>query len=357
MTNEDNDGRSYSLSRRKALAGLGTIGAAAGLGGIGTFAQLTDTESVGVSFSAGELNGHVEYSASYNGEDVSSSGGEPFEPEEPVEDDDGNAYVPVAYKLEDVKPGDYGSIVFGATVETNPAWPILCLGKANSQENGIVEPEAYAEDQANPNLGQEDKEAWGELGENILMVPFYDTDVDSTFFDGGEPSDEALANYGNGTHVAFWDNATNGNGKLFPRSLDNLVGEDSDDQHRQGTVQWNEESDSPEVQVAETLGDLDGDANDTASFALNGGHENGANIQGIGALAPGDKLTFGFDWHIPYSAGNEIQTDSVDVYFTWAFQQLRHSQGPQGPFTYDPGNYSGSDPSEGDDPSNTTNDT
>lgn len=353
MTN-DNDGGHYSLSRRKALAGLGTIGAAAGLGGVGTYAQLTDTEAVGVSFSAGELNGHVEYSATYNGDDVSSSDGT-FNPEEPVEGDDGNSYVPVAYKLEDVKPGDYGSIVFEATVETNPAWPIMCLGKANSEENGIVEPEEYAEDQANPYLGEADKKASGELGENLLMVPFYDTDVDSSFFDTGGPSDGALDNYGSGTNPTFWDNATNGNGKLFPRSLDNLVKEDPDNQLRQGTVQFNEESDNgSEVYVAESLGDLDGDANDTASFALNGGHENGANISGVSPLGPGDTLNFGFDWHIPYSTGNEIQTDSVDVYFTWAFQQLRHSEGPQGPFTYAPGNYADSDPTEGDDPTNTS---
>ena len=65
-------------------------------------------------------------------------------------------------------------------------------------------------------------------------------------------------------------------------------------------------------------------------------------------------MNFGFDWHVPYSVGNEIQTDSVDIYFTWVFQQVRHSEGPDGPFSYDPGNYAGSDPNEGDDTGNNT---
>ena len=64
--------KEFSLSRRKALAGLGSIGAATALGGIGTYAQFTDTESVQASFGAGELNGVIDYAASYNGEEVAS---------------------------------------------------------------------------------------------------------------------------------------------------------------------------------------------------------------------------------------------------------------------------------------------
>ncbi|WP_197431338.1 SipW-dependent-type signal peptide-containing protein [Halorubrum sp. CBA1125] len=352
---DDNSDR-FSLSRRKALASLGGIGAATALGGIGTYAQFTDTEAVQASFGAGELNGVIDYAASYNGEEVASGENSDagFDAETEITGDNA-AGVAFSYSLTDIKPGDYGSVVFGVNVQTNPAWPILCLGVDNSQENGIVESEAVAEQDANPFLGFQDLNSEGELEENILMVPFYDTNVESSFFDSDGPSQQALDNYGSGTALAFWDNADDGSGKLFPRSLSNIVTEDPDNQLRQGTVQFNEESDNgAEVFVASGLGDLDGDADDTACFALNGGQTDDSNVQGVSPLAPGSQMNFGFDWHVPYSVGNEIQTDSVDVYFTWIFQQVRHSEGPDGPFSYAPGNFAASESGEGDDPENSS---
>jgi predicted ribosomally synthesized peptide with SipW-like signal peptide len=347
--------KEFSLSRRKALAGLGSIGAAAALGGIGTYAQFTDTEAVEASFGAGELNGVIDYAASYNGMEVAS--GEDSDADFSAEAEingDGTGGVAFSYSLSDIKPGDYGSIVFGADVQTNPAWPILCIGVDNSQENGIVESEAAAENaNYNGNRGLKDLRSRGELEQNILMVPFYDTNVESSFFDSDGPSQDALDNYGSGTALAFWDNADDGSGTLFPRNLASMVREDPDDQLRQGTVEFNEESDGPNsILEATSLGDLDGGANDTACFALNGGQTDDSNVSGVSPLAPGDGMNFGFDWHVPYDTGNEIQTDSVDIYFTWVFQQVRHSEGPDGPFSYDPGNYAASNSNEGDDTGN-----
>ena len=350
----DKHSDSFELSRRKALAGLGGIGTATALGGLGTYAQFTDTEAVQASFGAGELNGVIDYAASYNGEQVASGQDSDanFDAKSEITGD-GTGGVAFSYKLTDVKPGDYGSIVFGVNVQTNPAWPIVCLGMDSSSENKIVESEATAEQEANPSLGFNDLKEEGELEENILMVPFYDTNVESSFFDSNGPSQGALNNYGSGTTLAFWDNSDDGSGKLFPRSLSNIVTEDPDDQLRQGTVEFNEESDtSNDILAATSLGDLDGGANDTACFALNGGQTGDSNVQGVSPLAPGNELNFGFDWHVPYTTGNQIQTDSVDIYFTWVFQQVRHSEGPDGPFSYDPGNYSDSDPNNGDDPDN-----
>ena len=347
----------FSLSRRKALAGMGSIGVAAALGLGGTYAQFTDTEAVQGSFGAGELNGVSDYAASYNGEEVASGedSDADFSAESEINAGDTSG-VAFSHSLTDIKPGDYGSIVFGAEVNTNPAWPILCLGKDNSQENGIVESEAAAENaNYNGNRGVPDLKSSGELEQNIRMVPFYDTNVDSSFFDSDGPNQQALDNYGSGTSLAFWDNADDGSGKLFPRSLANMVGEDPDDQLRQGTVEFDEESDgSNSILEATSLGELDGGANDTACFALNGGQTDASNVTGVSPLPPGTEMNFGFDWHVPYDTGNEIQTDSVDIYFTWVFQQVRHSEGPTGPFSYDPGNFAGSQSGEGDDIGNQT---
>lgn len=348
----------FSLSRRKALAGLGSIGVASALGLGGTYAQFTDTEAVQVTFGAGELNGVIDYAASYNGEEVTS--GEDSDADFSAEDEiaaGDTSGVAFSFSLSDIKPGDYGSVVFEVDVQTNPAWPILCLGADNSQENGIVESEVVAEQEANPSLGFDDLNSEGELEENIWMVPFYDANVESSFFDSDDASQEPLDDYGSGTSLAFWDNSNDGSGKLFPRNLANIVREDPDDQLRQGTVEFNEESDEPNsILEATSLGDLDGGQNDTACFALNGGQTDASNVSGVSPLAPGDSMNFGFDWHVPYSVGNQIQTDSVDVYFTWVFQQVRHSEGPEGPFSYDPGNFAASSPDEGDDIENETDD-
>ncbi|WP_237560405.1 SipW-dependent-type signal peptide-containing protein, partial [Halolamina rubra] len=51
------DNSKFDLTRRKALAGLGGIGAGAALGGTGTMAFLNDTESVeGNTMTAGTLD-------------------------------------------------------------------------------------------------------------------------------------------------------------------------------------------------------------------------------------------------------------------------------------------------------------
>lgn len=361
MTGEDdsNGGNEFSISRRKALGGLASIGAATTLGGAATFAQLTDTEAVQATFTAGEINGVIDYAASYNGDEV-ASGDQGDTPTPDLEnqtefDEAVGGGVAFSYSLSDIKPGDYGSIVFGATVQTNPAWPILCVGVDNNNENGISEAEAPAENaQFNGNRGFPDLNSSGELPANMLMIPFYDTNVDSSFFDSGGPTQQALDDYGTGTNPSFWDNSQNSNGTLFPRDLAGIVSEDdANNQLRQGTVQFNEESDKgAEVFVADELDDLDGDTNNNACFALNGGQTDDSNISGVSPLAAGSELKFGWDWHVPYDTGNEIQSDSVDIYFTWIFQQVRHSEGPEGPFTYDPGNFADSDTNDGDDLNN-----
>jgi predicted ribosomally synthesized peptide with SipW-like signal peptide len=360
MTDGDdsNGGSEFSISRRKALGGLASIGAATTLGGAATFAQLTDTEAVQATFTAGEIDGVIDYSASYNGGEVASGeGSSPDINDQESFDQAVEGGVAFSYSLSDIKPGDYGSVVFGATVQTNPAWPILCVGIENNNENGISEAEAAAENaQFNGNRGFPDLSSSGELPKNLKMIPFYDTNVDSSFFDSGGPTQQALDNYGSGTNPSFWDNSQNSNGTLFPRDLAGIVNEDPDNQLRQGTVRFNEESDvGAEVFVADQLGDLDGNSDNNACFALNGGQTDDSNISGVSPLAPGDTLKFGWDWHVPYTTGNEIQSDSVDIYFTWIFQQVRHSEGPEGPFSYDPGNFSASGSSEGDDLDNSTN--
>jgi len=98
MSDKDND--SFELSRRKALAGIGGIGTATALGGIGTYAQFTDTENATMTFSAGGIDGTLSWGATYN------SSGDTLDTDEivqePTQQQNG---VGLSLELEDVKPG------------------------------------------------------------------------------------------------------------------------------------------------------------------------------------------------------------------------------------------------------------
>jgi predicted ribosomally synthesized peptide with SipW-like signal peptide len=62
MTTDTN----FTLSRRKVLAGLGTVGIASAGAGLGTTAFFSDEEAVGASLRAGRLDLLVDYRATYN---------------------------------------------------------------------------------------------------------------------------------------------------------------------------------------------------------------------------------------------------------------------------------------------------
>jgi len=45
-------------------------------------------------------------------------------------------------------------------------------------------------------------------------------------------------------------------------------------------------------------------------------------------LKPGDTLNFGYDFHIPFGVGNEIQGDRCSVKLDFQFIQSRHTEAP-----------------------------
>ncbi|MGQ4555641.1 SipW-dependent-type signal peptide-containing protein [Halobellus sp. GM3] len=135
----------FEISRRKALAGLGTIGVASAGAGLGTSALFSDEESFENNVvTAGELDLLVDY---YSYWDQGSAGDGSVSGTA-----DGEA---VTATLGDVKPGDNGIIAFCPRIQTNPAYLWLCGELTSSQENGYTEPEP------------EDNNGEGELEENI----------------------------------------------------------------------------------------------------------------------------------------------------------------------------------------------
>lgn len=334
---EDND-RDFRLSRRKALAGLGTIGAATALGGIGTWAQFTDEESAEITFTAGGIDGHIEAHHRYNGEVQTS-----FDPQ-PVPGEGGGVEI----ELDDVKPGDYGSVCFEIWVESNPAWVASCIGIDVDSDHDTYEPEVAADSDVNAgDVGSQlGNSPDGELAENLYVIPFYRDSCPSAFWDpdgldeDGNPQFgsatsveyDALASQGAvGTMEDFWNSreGTNDFADLQPLTLREAAGNQSLD-----TQTWYDGT-SSSLEAPE-----DTDLEDGCVF-LNGqladGGDTNSDDQEASALPPGSSMFFGYDWHVPFNTGNVAQGDRVVFNLGFNFAQIRHTEAPELQNIYAPG--------------------
>lgn len=367
MTDEDNSdgGNDFSLSRRKALGGLASIGAATTLGGAATFAQLSDTEERAVTFTAGGLDGTLEWSGSYNGEAV--NGDRSTVNVSPDLDASGynDRAVPIDIEFTDVKPGDYGCVNFTLEVETNEAWVASGINVVDNYDYKNFEPE-IAEDgdvdsknvdeDGNLNDGGDTVDGNGELAQNIYVIPYYDSDANCQFFD----DDGFTGGYAGATPTGFWSNAQPETGGGFtpqgefdadtlpgdlegidenteyylaPRSLLDV----SQNLNAIGTALWNDDDMTIGYQTASG-----GHASlATGSVMLDGSvpqnSDSGNNSQTVKPLKPGDTLNFGYDFHIPFGVGNEIQGDRTSIKLDFQFIQSRHTEAPDFT-TYNPEN-------------------
>jgi Ca-activated chloride channel family protein len=190
----------FELSRRKALAALGTIGAASAGAGLGTSAFFGDQETFeNNQLTAGELDLKVDWQQTYNGNPVNAfpdkNGDgvqEPIKTRQELADEAGlpidspsvetmfrNQFADIPddwarplIELEDVKPGDSGQITFSFHLFDNPGYLWLLGSKRRDTDNGQTEPEA--DDPNEPS----DPDASGELDEVVEVTVWYDADGD-----------------------------------------------------------------------------------------------------------------------------------------------------------------------------------
>ncbi|MFA9518102.1 VWA domain-containing protein [Halopenitus sp. H-Gu1] len=207
----EEDTQLRNLSRRKVLAGLGTIGVASAGAGLGTSAYFSDSETFDDNtLTAGTLDLKLDYKSTYLGgpgrlDDVVAMGysdaedlgdgrylldqapspadmqawedlvqGEQFdfcsaEADEYLVNGDG---IPV-FTLEDVKPGDSGEVTISLHICDNPAYLRLFGELTESLENGQTESEMEAEG--------EDSDGLGELADAIEVCVWYDEDCDNVY--------------------------------------------------------------------------------------------------------------------------------------------------------------------------------
>jgi len=356
---DDNNG-SFELSRRKALAGLGSIGVAGALGVGGTWAQFTDSEQATVDFTAGGIDGTLAYTSTYNTQEGASS---PNIVASSDDDEDGDFDAQngtgVTMSFDDVKPGDYGAITFELEVQNNAAWVASCVGVESDTDGDRFEPEQEREAELGgndgPNADVYSNLGSGELAENFLMIPFYANELPATFFDNGWPNDDfgpqmddengdgepefssvnldasALSEEAVGTNEGFWNSREGENdwGQLRPMDARKI----SQSELALGTQYWhNGEANAVEAPTGTDAGPgcvfLDG-------AALDGPTDTDA--RQAAPLEPGDTVIFGYDWHIPFGVGNEVQGDEMTLNLGFTFAQTRHTTAPQFSNIYSPG--------------------
>lgn len=161
----------FDLSRRKILAGLGTVGVAGAGAGAGTTALFSDEETFEDNeLTAGTLDLRVDYDTSYSYNDEGTSSG--FVNGESPD---------YSYSLTDVKPGDSGTLVFCPKIVDNPGHLFVTSADGiTNYENDQTEPEEDADASGGGSLtGGNNGAPNGDLGQEILVDVKYVENVTS----------------------------------------------------------------------------------------------------------------------------------------------------------------------------------
>ncbi|ELZ38403.1 hypothetical protein C471_10595 [Halorubrum saccharovorum DSM 1137] len=265
------------LSRRKMLVGLGAVGVASAGAGLGTTAYFNDTESFDDNtLTAGELDlfVHVDYSEDQGSYAQWSTPDGTFIDGNVVGGDQEEG-EPLSIEVSDLKPGDSGEGEFCFSIVNNPAYLWMCGALTENNENGQNEPEAAVD-----TTGGDPGEGMGELADAMQVSVSYCTD--------------------------------DGEGE-------NIVGEEI----VSGSL--------ADVMVALRAGvPLYGDGMPDAPI------ENRVPFEGVDAPFDDDEPVIAeqcvcFEWWLPTSVENEVQTDSVAFDFEFYAEQARHNDGTTNP--------------------------
>jgi predicted ribosomally synthesized peptide with SipW-like signal peptide len=298
------------LSRRKALAALGTVGAASAGAGLGTSAYFSDEESFDNNqLTAGTLDMKVSWAEHYSDWSEDEADHAHMEDGELVVDDrqgfmdatlqeqfpdkrvrrlldegdvepcDVLADVPddlekPVIDLSDVKPGDFGEVTFDFALCDNPGFLRMNGELLANAENGLTEPEADDADEA----GNED-------GIGAAQLP-------------GTAGSGELAD---ALRITVWDDA----------DCDNVVGPDETVLLRSTSL----------VAATHLL---------SAGLPLSGdlpAEEGGGAAGAPNCYSPGSRHCIGFLWELPVDHGNEVQSDAVRFDLGFDTEQCRHNTG------------------------------
>jgi predicted ribosomally synthesized peptide with SipW-like signal peptide len=334
----------FDISRRKALAALGTIGVASAGAGLGTSAYFSDQETFeNNSLTAGTLDMGVGYTAHYS--DWSDDEGEGVE----VQMYDGPAG----------ETGTEDELPTGTTgLPANDAWLIAVDEPDQFLDNTLYE--AY------PNVGSEDDPEQGDVacvdnGEGALVANTQADDADKPII---EMNDVKPGDFGEITFdLVLCDNPgyiwLNGsvieeseNGVTEPEAddpdEDQVEGDgdpalkDDADQEEGKTVElldvaeaavWiddgnNYQNGDETLAASGTLREVLGMIDDSNGTPLTGNlpAEDGGGT-GRDCFAANTDYSVAFAWWVPVDHGNEIQSDSATFDLGFYTEQCRHNDG------------------------------
>jgi len=156
----------YELSRRKLLAGLGTIGVAGAGAGMGTSALFSDEEEFSNNIvEAGTLDmsvtGEIVAANDEYIQDVADITGNPIEADGDVE---------MGFKVRDFKPGDWFILCMTVdSVAENPFYLTIHGDTLEEREGASTEPEGNIDSDTTDNGWQSVTNTNAELGEKVLL--------------------------------------------------------------------------------------------------------------------------------------------------------------------------------------------
>jgi predicted ribosomally synthesized peptide with SipW-like signal peptide len=267
--------KTYELSRRKALLGLGTIGVAGAAAGMGTSALFSDTESFNNNqITAGTQNLIVDAGivddSTFDGNAGSIS----------ITDETADGEPAVGITVSDLKPGDCFVIGVNPRVEGNPGYLAVSGEVTDSSDNVNTEPEVDVDgdiSDATDNQGTD-----GELDENI--------EIRSLGYESGDANNGIPS-----SPVTITDDENIGTPLTLSELLSGLL-------YRNGT------NGAP-------AGHGDGAATKV------GGDTTQANVDT-------DQVTHLIEFCLPIGVGNVVQGDSLTFNLTWDLEQVRNNAEP-----------------------------
>ena len=303
----------FTLTRRKALAALGTIGVASAGAGLGTSAYFSDQETFQNNrLTAGELDMKVSWAEHYSDwspdeaefagmadgelvvddregfmnatfqegfpddgtrQAIESGDTDPCEALADVPDDLDGPVIDIA----DVKPGDFGEVTFDFALCDNPGYVWLNGALRDASENGLTEPEADDPDE---------QDGVVELLDEIRVTVWYDS----------------------GNNVLEDTESIVTDREFEPNSISSAIAVPGDDRFVvQGTLR--------EVLAQLSVGPgIPLDANPTTDGR--DCYTNSPTVHYVGVL-----------WELPVDHANEIQSDSVTFDLGFYTEQCRHNDG------------------------------
>jgi predicted ribosomally synthesized peptide with SipW-like signal peptide len=352
----------FDVSRRTLLGSLGLMSGSAAIGGSGTAALFSDQEGVtDNAVTAGALDLEVGWEMTYNGAETRTGS-----------EDLGNDPGPI-FQIPphgDVKPCDYGEATIGLHVYDNPAWIHMGGELTADDDNGLTEPESEVDDTGGDGEGELADaifaRAWYDDGNNVYDPESEQQIVAGSLRDVFEELNEGILLDGNvqsessdgsscvelGKHD---ETPTNGETYDFSEGSIDIVGVHTEDGEVVG-IDWESTLGLCAVVVA---GGGDGGSktvetcydcvrSGTAFAPKNENNRNRrwyeiSNVTFYYCQEQGDDKEecfensttqyIGFEWELPCSVGNEVQSDSVEFDLKFHAQQCRHNDEPDNPYS------------------------